>query len=77
MSRHRHEVPGRGALPHPQFAVELQFHIPVSVRVGGTSWATSLYPKDGQYLLPVKAAVRKAERLTVGDDIAVRLAVDI
>lgn len=50
--------------------------IPVSVRVGGTSWATSLFPKDGQYLLPVKAAVRKAERLTVGDDIAVRLAVD-
>jgi hypothetical protein len=47
----------------------------VSVTIGATCWRTSLFPsKDvGGYLLPVKAAVRKAERLTEGDMVAVRL----
>ena len=49
----------------------------VSVTIGATSWRTSLFPsKDvGGYLLPVKAAVRKAEQLTEGDVATVRLTV--
>ncbi|MFC0111064.1 DUF1905 domain-containing protein [Kibdelosporangium aridum] len=40
----------------------------VRVTVGGTSWATSIFPsKDGVFVLPVKRAVRKAEELDVGD----------
>jgi hypothetical protein len=47
--------------------------IPVAARIGGTTWSTSLFPKDGLYLLPVKAAVRKAEGLDLGDEANVRL----
>jgi hypothetical protein len=50
--------------------------IPVAVQIGETEWTTSLFPKDGQYIVPVKAWVRKAEGLDVGDTVTVRLAVD-
>jgi hypothetical protein len=49
--------------------------IPVATRIGSTEWITSLFPKDGRYLVPVKAEVRKSERLEIGDIVAVRLAV--
>jgi hypothetical protein len=47
----------------------------VRVTVGGTSWATSIFPSsaDGTYVLPIKRAVRKAESLDVGDVAAVTL----
>jgi len=51
--------------------------IPVTAQIGRTGWTTSLFPKDGRYLVPVKARVRKAERLEVGDRTTVRLAVDV
>ena len=51
--------------------------IPVSARIGATEWTTSLFPKDGQYVVPVKTWVRAAERLEIGDDVRVRLAVDV
>lgn len=51
--------------------------IPVTARIGGTGWQTSLFPKDGLYVVPVKAWVRKAERLELGDTVTVRLAVDL
>ena len=51
--------------------------IPVAARIGATAWETSLSPKDGRYIVPVKAAVRKAEGLKVGDTVTVRLGVDI
>jgi hypothetical protein len=51
--------------------------IPVSARIGGTTWTTSLFPKDGRYLVPVKTWVRKAERVELGDVVTVRLTVDV
>ncbi|MEV0643826.1 DUF1905 domain-containing protein [Phytomonospora sp. NPDC050363] len=51
--------------------------IPVGVRIGGSTWTTSLWPKDGRYIVPVKAAVRKAEGLEIGDTVDVRLVVDL
>ena len=51
--------------------------IPVRAQIGGTGWRTSLWPKDGRYIVPVKAAVRRAEGLEVGDMVTVRLAVDV
>jgi hypothetical protein len=51
--------------------------IPVTATIGATQWKTSLFPKDGQYLVPVKAWVRKAEGLELGDVVTVRLAVDV
>lgn len=51
--------------------------IPVAARIGGTGWTTSLWPKDGRYIVPVKARVRKAERLEVGDLVTVQLVVEV
>jgi hypothetical protein len=47
--------------------------IPVTVQVGGTRWTTSLFPKNGGYIVPLKDAVRKAEALEIGDQVTVRL----
>lgn len=41
--------------------------IPVTARVREVTWTTSLWPKDGGYVLPVKAAARQAARLELGD----------
>jgi hypothetical protein len=49
--------------------------IPVEASIGSTRWTTSLFPKDGGYVVPVKALVREAERIAVGDEVKVRLAV--
>jgi len=49
--------------------------IPVMARIGDTEWTTSLFPKDGGYVVPVKADVRQAEGLEEGDTVAVRLSV--
>ncbi|SDL63893.1 protein of unknown function [Nonomuraea maritima] len=51
--------------------------IPVTAEIGETRWKTSMFPKDGRYLVPVKSAVRKAETLDVGDVVTVRLSVDV
>jgi len=49
--------------------------IPVNVRIGKTEWKTSLFPKDGRYIVPIKASVREAENLAAGDHVTVRLEV--
>ena len=49
--------------------------IPVMVQIGATEWTTSLFPKDGRYLVPVKASVRKAERLGEGETVVVLLTI--
>jgi hypothetical protein len=51
--------------------------IPVTAQIGETEWKTSLFPKDGRYIVPVKTWVRRAEELDLGDTVAVRLTVDI
>lgn len=50
--------------------------IPVEVRIGATRWRTSLFPKDGGYLVPLKDAVRRAEAIGVDDRVTVRLSID-
>lgn len=49
--------------------------IPVRVRIGSTEWTTSLFPKDGRYLVPIKASVRQAEKLEEGDSVMIQLEV--
>lgn len=51
--------------------------IPVSAQIGRTAWTTSLFPKDGGYIVPVKDKVRRAEKLEVGDTVAIGLTVDV
>ena len=49
--------------------------IPVGVTIGSTKWTTSLFPKDGLYVVPLKSAVRRAEGIGVTDIVAVHLVV--
>ena len=49
--------------------------IPVHIQIGKTEENTSLFPKDGRYIVPIKASVRKAENLEIGDTVTVRLKV--
>ncbi|MDH6215987.1 DUF1905 domain-containing protein [Streptomyces pseudovenezuelae] len=49
--------------------------IPVEARIGEVVFGTSLFPKDGGYLLPLKNAVRKPQGLAAGDDVTVEMTV--
>ena len=51
--------------------------ITVTATIAGTSWSTSLMPYQGGYVLPLKAAVRRAEGLDLGDTVEVHLVVPI
>lgn len=47
----------------------------VEAEVGSTRFTTAMFPKDGRYVLPLKAKVRKAEGLEEGDEVTVRIEV--
>ena len=47
--------------------------IPVVAQIGKTEYKTSLFPKDGIYLVPIKVVVQKAESVSVGDTISIRM----
>jgi hypothetical protein len=49
--------------------------IPVIAQIGATEWKTSLFPKEGRYLVPIKDSVRHAENLGEGDTVVVRFEV--
>ena len=49
--------------------------IPATITIGSTTWTTSLFPKDGRYLIPVKDAVRRAEALELGDPVKLTFSV--
>jgi Domain of unknown function (DUF1905) len=48
----------------------------VEATIGGTTWRTSLFPSKqvGGWLLPLKATVRKAEKIVEGSVVEVKLA---
>lgn len=49
--------------------------VPVEVRIGGSTWRTSLFPSKAasSFVLPVKKAVRSAEGVSAGDAVTVQL----
>ncbi|MBP8292118.1 MAG: DUF1905 domain-containing protein [Caldilineaceae bacterium] len=49
--------------------------IPATVRIGATTWTTSLFPKDGSYLVPLKDSIRRAEQLQEGATVTVHLSI--
>ena len=49
--------------------------IPARVQIGKTEWNTALWPKDGRYIVPIRASVREAEGIDAGDRITVELSV--
>jgi hypothetical protein len=49
--------------------------IPVQAAIGDVVFTTSLFPKDGSYLLPIKAEVRRRAEVTAGDRVFIELTV--
>lgn len=47
----------------------------VKVTIGDSTWNTSLFPdkKRGSYLLPLKATIRKAENLTIEQEVRLEI----
>jgi uncharacterized protein DUF1905 len=43
--------------------------VAVQVVIGHTSFTTAVFPKDDRYLVPLRAAIRKAERIELGTPI--------
>jgi hypothetical protein len=46
--------------------------IPIHGQIGKTEFTTSLIPKDGSYLIPIKDVVRKGEQLEIDDEVKIR-----
>jgi hypothetical protein len=63
-----------GALPRPPRGFG---SIPVTVRIGSSTWQTSVFPdsKSGRYVLPLKASVRTREGIDEGGRVQVDLIV--
>ena len=51
--------------------------VPVEVRIGDTVSTTSLWPKDGGYVVPLKDALRRPEGVSLDDVVTVTLAIDV
>jgi hypothetical protein len=51
--------------------------IPVRAQIGETTWTTSLFPRKGRYLLPLRDTVREAEAVDPADVVRVRLVVEL
>ncbi|EXG81961.1 DUF1905 domain-containing protein [Cryptosporangium arvum] len=49
--------------------------IPVRVRLGRTTWRTSMFPKDGGYVLPLRDSVRAKEKIAPDDVVRVHLVI--
>jgi hypothetical protein len=49
--------------------------VPVTVTIGKTVWDTSIFPdnRSGQYLLPLKAIVRKKEEIMADDEVTINI----
>lgn len=53
--------------------------VKVTAEISGHTWQTSVFPdsKSGSYLLPVKKAVRTAARISAGDEVVVKLEIQL
>ncbi len=47
--------------------------IPVHGLLGKSEFSTTLFPKDGTYLVPIKDILFKSERLKLGDKVTINL----
>ena len=49
--------------------------VPATATIGASTWRTSLFPKDGSYVVPVKAVIRRREHVDEGQTVTVQLTV--
>jgi Domain of unknown function (DUF1905) len=49
--------------------------IPVTVRIGSSTWDTSIFPdtRSDSYILPLKSDIRKREKIAVGHLVSVEI----
>ena len=63
-----------------QYAAQLVSYgwgvIPVEAEIGGVVFRTSLFPRDGTYLLPIKTAVQRSASVALGDKVKVLVRID-
>ncbi len=74
------QVPKEQSLELKAVAAGLSYYrgmIRVQVRIGASEWTTALWPKDGQYVVPLKDLVRKPLGLVDGDTVTIHLAVTV
>lgn len=50
--------------------------IPATVTLGATTFTTSIFPRDGGFMVPVKVAARRAEGVELGDDVTLLVTVE-
>ncbi|WP_458115908.1 DUF1905 domain-containing protein [Arthrobacter sp. D2-10] len=50
--------------------------IPAAVTIGGTTWTTAMFPKNGGYIVPIKDFVRQDEGIDDGDRVTLLLSID-
>ena len=50
--------------------------VPVAARIGATDFTTSLFPRGGTYMLPVKVAVQRVEQIGPGDRVSVEMRIE-
>lgn len=50
--------------------------IPASVTIRGTTVTTSLWPKDGGYVVPIKKVLQHREGVAIGDVVEIALDID-
>lgn len=71
-------VPGEQAEAIASVAAHVTYGwgmIPATVTLGASTWTTSLWPKDGGFLVPLKTAVRRAEDVEVDSAVRLRLVI--
>jgi hypothetical protein len=51
--------------------------IPCTVTIGKTSATTSLFPKDGGYLVPIKVALSKPEGVSFGHSVQINIFLNV
>ena len=51
--------------------------IPASVTIGASTYQTSLFSRNGGYLVPVKVVIQRAESVSVGQPVRVRLEISV
>ncbi|MCW3837371.1 DUF1905 domain-containing protein [Sphingomonas canadensis] len=50
--------------------------VPATATIGGFTFTTSLFPRDGGYLLPLKVAAQRACGAGLGDRVTVSMRID-
>lgn len=51
--------------------------LPATLTVGKTTVKTALFPREGAYMVPIKVAVQKRERVGLGDEVRLILVFEI